>query len=128
MRRATEADIPRIVDMVEALRASVEGPLPVHRPWTSALLKRLIVDPKALVLVTDGGFIAALLEPTIINPNPVAMELGWWSTDRSGLKLLKALEQWAWENGAILVKLSTAPRGLDLSRFGYRATELAWVK
>lgn len=128
MRPAVLADIPGIVDMIEDLRAAVAGPLPVDRSWTSRTLAHLMADPKGAVWVSGGGFIAGLLQPTIISPALVAKELGWFARDGSGQRLLWQFEGWARENGAALIQLSTGPEGLDLTRLGYRRTELAWVK
>lgn len=127
-RRATDADALRIVDMIEDLRASVRGPIHIDRAWTARTVARLISDPNGFVAVTDGGFIAGAIEPTIISPALVAKEMGWFSRDRSGLALLRAFEAWARDRGAAMVQLSTGPAGLDLTRLGYRAAELAWVK
>ena len=90
------------------------------------MVASLIADPDALVLVSGGGFIAGRLTPTIINPVPIASELGWWASDGSGLRLLRSFERWAAERGAALVQLSTGPVGPDLSRLGYRRAEQAW--
>lgn len=125
---ATGADVCRIVDMVEHLRASVGGPVAVDRAHTAATVARLIASPDGIVLVTPGGFIAGALVATIINPAPIAQEMGWYAADGSGLRLLRAFEGWARERGALLVHLSTGPGGPDLSRLGYRRAEQAWVR
>ena len=88
----------------------------------------LIQSPDAIVLVSDGGFIAGSLQPTIINPARVAMEHGWFARDRSGLRLLRAFEGWAADRGAVMVKMSTGAAGPDLGRLGYTMTEQNWVK
>ena len=118
----------RIVDLVEDLRAAVDGLMPVSRPWTAAMVAGLIQSPDAIVLVSDGGFIAGSLQPTIINPARVAMEHGWFARDRSGLRLLRAFEGWAADRGAVMVKMSTGAAGPDLGRLGYTMTEQNWVK
>ena len=128
VRLATYPDVLTIVDYVEHLREAVRGPVPVDRSWTASTVARLIASPDAVVFISDGGFLAGLLQPTVINPQPVAMEVGWYASDRSGLALLRAFEGWAAERGAMLVQLSTGAEGLDLSRLGYRKTEIAWVK
>ncbi|MGA0615318.1 hypothetical protein [Paracoccus sp. KR1-242] len=125
---ARPQDILRIVDMVEDLRAAVGGPVPVDRPWTARMLAGMLGDPQAVVFVSAAGFIAGSLQPTVINPALIAMEHGWFATDGTGLRLLRAFEGWAHEQGAMMVRLSTAPSGMDLTRLGYRAAELAWVK
>jgi hypothetical protein len=79
-------------------------------------------------VLTAGGFIAGSLQPTVINPAPIAMEHGRWASDGSGLRLLRAFEKWARSEGATLIQMSTGVDGIDLTRLGYRRVELAWVK
>lgn len=128
VRLAIAADVLRIVDWIEALTAAIDGPVPVDRSYTAASVMRLIASPDGFVAVSDGGFIAGVMQPTIINPAPVARELGWFAADGSGRALLTAFEGWAAERGAVLVQLSTGAEGPDLSRLGYRIAERAWVK
>ena len=128
IRPATGSDVLSIVDMIERLRAAVDGPIPVDRAHAAAVVASLIADPDALVLVSDKGFIAGRLTPTIINPARIASELGWWAADGSGLRLLRAFERWAAERGALLVQLSTGAVGPNMSRLGYRRAEQAWVR
>lgn len=128
IRPATAADILRIVDQTEALREKIKGPIPVDRPYTAAFLSRLMAHPDGLVLVSDGGFIAASLQPTPINPALVGMEHGWYATDRTGSALREAYEKWAGDRRAIYTKLSTGMDGPDLNLHGYRPAEIAWIK
>ena len=128
VRVAGAQDVLRVVEMIEDLRAAVRGPIPVDRAWTARTVAGLIASDDGSVWVTDGGFIAGVIEPTIISPARVAKEMGWYSRDRSGLLLLRAFEGWARMRGATLIQLSTGAEGLDLSRFGYRIAERAWVK
>lgn len=128
MRLATADDIPRITGMVERLTEAVRGPLTVDRAATGATLAALIASPDGSVWVTGGGFLAAALTRTTISPQPVAMELGWYASDGSGLRLLRAYEQWARRRGAAAIHLSTGPDGPDMTRLGYRRAEQAWVK
>ena len=128
IRYATQADVLRIVDMVERLRAAVGGPVAVHRGWTAAQVARLVAGPDSAVWVSAGGFLAGAMMPTVISPDPIAQELGWWAEDGSGLRLLRRFEAWATERGASLVQLSTGASGPDLSRLGYRRAEQAWVR
>lgn len=128
VRAAGAGDILRIVDMVERLTEAVSGPIAVDRSWTAATIARLISRPDAAVFVSDGGFIAGILQPTVISPALIAKELGWFSADRSGVALLRAFEAWASEHGAVLTQLSTGPGGPDLNRLGYRPAEGAWIK
>lgn len=128
IREATESDVMQIVDWIEDLRAAVDGMMSVSRPWTAAMVAGLIQSPEAVVYVSDGGFIAGSMQPTIINPARVAMEHGWFARDRSGMRLLRAFERWAVDQGAVMVKMSTGAAGPDLGRLGYSMTEQNWVK
>ena len=114
--------------MIEELREAVNGPFEVNLPWASASLAGLIASPSGAVWVSDDGFLAAAIAPTVINPAPVAQELGWYARGGSGLRLLKAFEAWAEDMGAVAVQLSTGVSGPDLSRLGYRPAEQAWVR
>lgn len=125
---ATESDVMRIVDMVEDLRAAVHGLMPVSRPWTASVVAGLIQSPHGVVYVSHGGFIAGSLQQTVVNPAWVAMEHGWFARDRSGMRLLRAFEAWAADQGAVGVALSTGAGGPDLARLGYAMTEQNWVK
>ena len=130
IRPATSADIPRILDLIEALAAAVDGPQRVCRIRAGETLAGLIADPRGVVLVSGGGFNAGCNTQTVISPDPVAVELGWFARDRSGLRLLRAFEAWASGQGAVLIKMScnggVAQRILE--RSGYRAAETAMVK
>ena len=128
IREATTDDVLRIVDMVEALRLAVGGPVPVDRPHTARTVAGLLASPDGCVWVSDNGFIAGALTQTIISPAPLAQELGWYAADGTGLRLLRRFEAWARERGAVLIQLSTGPTGPDLSRLGYRRAEQAWTR
>ncbi|SEN90793.1 hypothetical protein SAMN04489859_102178 [Paracoccus alcaliphilus] len=130
IRPAADADIPGIIDLIERLVRSVNGPQRVCRVRTGETLAGLIHDPRSVVLMSGRGFIAGTITQTVISPDPVAVELGWYAEDRSGLSLLRAFEAWASDHGTTLVKMScnggAAKRILE--RSGYRVAEIAMVK
>jgi len=128
MRPAVGADIPHITDMIEARTAAVRGPVVVDRAWVGAQLAGLIAGRMSCVFVTRAGFIAGSVQPTIISPELVAIEHGWWSADGQGVRLLRAYERWAIGVGAKVVHLSTGAFGVDLARLGYTCAERAWVR
>lgn len=130
MRRANETDIPFIVGLVVSLARSVEGPQRVCRVTTGETIAGLLASDQGAVWVSDGGFIAGLITRSIISPDPIAVELGWYAEDRSGIRLLRAFEAWAYEGGARLIKMSAngGQAAKILERAGYRACETAWVK
>lgn len=116
--------------MTERLAASVDGPQRVCRITTGQTIARLIVSESGLVLVSDSGFISGEIGRTVINPDPVAWEHGWFAEDRSGLKLLDEFENWARGKGATLIKMSCngGPAQKILARRGYRPAEIQMVK
>ena len=130
IRKATEADIPRLIDMTTALAASVRGPQAVCRLRTGETLVSLLRNPQGVIFVSDGGFIAGQIMQTVISPDPVAFEIGWLATDRSGLRLLRAFEVWAAEQGATLIKMSANGGAAQriLERRGYAVAEVQMVK
>ena len=106
IRIATLDDVMMAVDWVEYLCRAVDGQMAVNRPWTANVVANLIQSPEALVLISGnadrGGMLAASLQPTVINPAKVAMEHAWVANDRSGIRLLRAFEEWAGEQGAVV--------------------------
>lgn len=127
MRLAKFSDLPLLVDLVGRLVVASCLPMQVDVDHTRAVLRRLMISDDGAVWVTGAGFLAASIERTVVSPNPVAFEHGWYAEDRSGLRLLRAFEAWAAARGAV-VRLSTGINGPDLSRLGYRPVEMAWVK
>lgn len=128
VRLAVGADIPGIIDMVEALRAEIAGPIAVDRAWTGAQLARLIGADDGAVWVTPSGFLAAEIAPSMISPTRVAHEHGWWAQDGQGMRLLRAYLEWAKTKGAEIVHLSTGTRGPDLTRLGFVRAEQHWAR
>jgi len=130
LRAATAADIPQVIDWIEALACAVDGPQRVCRIRTGETLAGLIASGDGIVLVSDGGFIAGCITQTVISPDPVAVELGWYATDRSGLRLLRAFEGWARDRGATLIKMSCNGGAAQrlLERAGYRVAEIQMVR
>lgn len=127
MRLATFADLDLLVDLTGCLVQRSGIPMVMDAGHTRAVLRRLIASDQAAVWVTARGFLAASIEQTVISPAPVACEHGWYAEDGQGLRLLRVLEAWAADRGAV-VRLSTGIGGPDLSRLGYVAVEKAWVK
>lgn len=126
LRAATWADIPRILDMTEDLVAAIDGPQTVDRCHSGVVVASVIQNPDGFAMVTRGGFLVAMPMASVINPAPMAMEMGWYARDGSGLHLLRAFENWADETKASLKVITTL--GRDMTRLGYRLKEEVWVK
>ncbi|MBO9437341.1 hypothetical protein J7354_01580 [Sulfitobacter sp. R18_2] len=116
--------------MTTTLAASVRGPQAVCRLRAGQTLAGLINGPQGAVFVSGGGFIAGQIMQTVISPDLCAYELGWFASDRSGLRLLRAFEAWAAEQGATLVKMSANGGAAQriLERRGYTVAEVQMVK
>lgn len=129
IRPATMQDVPRIIDMIEKLAATVNG-LPVDRIKAGETLAGLLTDPAGVVLVSDRGFIAGRVAETFINRDLAAYEMGWFAEDRSGLPLLRAFEAWAQSRGAAMIAMSCNGGAAQriLERAGYEAMEIKMVK
>ena len=116
--------------MVERLREAVSGPQKPCRIRTGQTIAELIHSPDGAVWVSERGFLAAKLGRTIISPNLIAEECGWYAEDRSGMRLLNAFERWAESKGATLIRMSCNGGAAQqiLERSGYRVAEIAMVK
>lgn len=128
MRPATEADIPRILDMGAALTARMGHPQVVDRIHAGASLAHTIRN--GLVLVSDGGFVAGKIGQTAVNPEPVAFEMGWAAADGNGWALLGAYEAWAAQQGAAKVSVACREDRIRraLERRGYRLVEMQMMR
>lgn len=86
-----------------------------------------------VVLRSDSGFIGGQIIPNhVAKGRSLAVELAWWATDGKGRDLLRAFEQWARENGASEVRmtsLAAIPRsGRLLQAMGYAPVEISHTK
>lgn len=127
MRLARFDDIPRLVDLTGRLVKASGIPQAMDAEHTAATLRALIMRQDAAVWITDAGFLAASIERSVISPEPIACEHGWYAEDGKGGQLLAALKAWADCHGA-RVRLSTGATGPNLARRGYRMVEQVWVK
>jgi len=130
IKKASHEDIPEIINLVESLVQSIEGPQRVCRLKTGETIAGLINDPSGVVFISKGGFIAGCIVRTVISNAPVSVELGWHANDKSGLRLLSSFENWSAEMGATLIKVSCKGGSAEeiLRRRGYRLAETNWVR
>ncbi|MEX3315675.1 hypothetical protein [Sulfitobacter sp. PS-8MA] len=124
------SDIPRCIDQIERLTEAIGGPQAVCRLTAGQTLAGLIASPDGAVFTSGGGFIAAQMGQTTINPERIAVEHGWFAEDRSGLRLLRQFERWSSEGGASLMKVSCKGGAAQriLERRGYAVAEVQMVK
>jgi hypothetical protein len=108
VRRATAADIPRIMEMGRKFHAAHQPPWPWDDASTADVVAHIING--GFAAVTDSGFILGVLAANPISRDwIVAKEFIWWAEDRSGLALLAAFRAWAKEQGANEIQLSCPP-------------------
>lgn len=133
VRPATYDDIPAIVDMGVSFHAASPIQAPYDPAASAEFAKRLIDAPEGAVFVSDRGMIGGMMAPAYCAPGWImAVELFWWSEDRSGLALLSEFEKWAQAGGASEVRMTTL-HGLEaadkiLSRKKYAPVETSYVK
>lgn len=116
IRRATEADVPRIVEMAQAFWAESSYRERMDPPAMADVLARGLIDrPDAMLLVVDAGEavvgmlgVVALTHP--MNGQRIASEVVWWldpdeRRGRVAIHMLRAAEQWARDQGATVLQM-----------------------
>lgn len=132
IRPATPADIDQITAWGAQFHAASGMAAPYDPQATRVFVARLIDSPQAVVLVHEHGMIAGALSPAYCAPDwVIAVELFWWA-ERRGLSLLRAFENWARDNGAAEVRMTTLhdlPSAAQImARTGYAAAEISHSK
>lgn len=139
-RDANFEDVPALVAM--GMRFLAASPLnefmPPNQDKMTALVNGLIEeDGGYLAVAEDGdlqGMIGAVLISNLVSGELWAVELFWWvepeARGRTGLRLLKGVEDWARGLGVRHIQL-TAPTkraGALYTRLGFAPTELSYHK
>lgn len=142
IREATAADLPALHGMVqEFLQTSRYGLVLSAEPGRVEATVGLLEALGGVVLVADDGGTLVGLLALVVGPHPltgevVAEELAWWVAPvarygRVGLRLLRAAEAWARDQGVVWLTLAD-PLALDTvgryARFGYTAIETRSIK
>lgn len=147
IRAATEADVPRLVEMATNFLVDTPyGQLFPSNPTQIEQLVRLVLN-LGVGLVADAntcdaclpdlvGMLGVVLLPHPLTGHTYAEEVVWWVQPerRNGIvgpQLLGAAEEWATRNGANMLKLAApadSPVGKYLAKLGYIAVETAFIK
>lgn len=132
IRHAVGADLPRLMVWARAFHEASGLPCGFDEDATRAFLLRMMGNDDAAVLIGENGAIGGVLAPHYCDPNwKAAIELFWWS-ERGGLALLRAFEDWARGVGAAEVRmtsLASLPRADGVLRHkGYQPTEISYSK
>lgn len=126
IRLATEEDIPRLVAMGRKFHEAKQSDYDFVEQDTAQFFANVIAG--GVVFVCKNGFIAGVISGAPSNSHfRTAYEVFWWSEGKSGLKLKRAFEGWAADNGCQEIKFSH-PVGEDrvsaiLERSGYEPSE-----
>lgn len=129
---AREDDLPRIVKYGQAFHDASGQPFPYDPVASGAFALGLVKSPDGVVIMGDHGMIGGAIVSAYCAPEwRMAVELFWWA-EKGGLGLLRAFEEWAAENGASEVRmtsLASLPRAdALLRRKGYGAAEISYRK
>lgn len=92
--KASSRDIPHITEMAARFHEAAEA----SWPWSAnAFVGAMIpIVRNGHVTVSDGGFMAGVMQPHILNPHwVVAHELLWWAEDGTGPAHYRAFREWA---------------------------------
>jgi GNAT superfamily N-acetyltransferase len=133
IRRATQDDIPRIVELgAEFLAECPYSWVPLD-PVAFAVFASGMIE-QGVIFLSDDGMIGGVFSPFYFNPAVrMVAELFWWARSE-GQALRQALEAWAREHGAQCLTCSglTGDREPAIrrvyARAGYVPTEVAFVK
>ena len=136
IREATEADIPRLLDMGArfAERAGLVDHVGYNPDDMADTFRLMIESEHAVIFIGESGAIGGHASPHPFNrAHWVAQEIFWWSEGREGLRLLQAYEDWAAERcqsvGMITLEAVEPDRTARLfERKGYRPLERTFLK
>lgn len=131
IRPATPADLPDLMPMARAFFDASQQPGDFDEEWVAHFMAAMMQT--GVILRSDHGFIAGQIAPHhVAKGRSMAIELAWWATDGKGRGLLRAFEEWARENGASEVRmtsLAAIPRsGRLLQAMGYAPVEISHTK
>lgn len=135
VRYATEDDIFRLVELAKEEHAlSAWASLPFDAASTAASMREFIEGFNRTMLITDGGYLAGVLQPLAFHvKHLVAMEYAWFANDGSGQSLIAAFERWAQNMSAVAVvandhRPDTRLRRVLVARRGYEQLGASLVK
>ena len=140
IRRATDADIERLMDMGERfVRETEYRSLVTLKPERlAASIANVLAAPGGAVFVSGSdatltGMIAMLVYDHPFSGERTAFELVWWVEPEArgdGVRLLRAAEDWAREQGATHMQM-VAPNervGALYERLGYAPVETSYQR
>jgi GNAT superfamily N-acetyltransferase len=140
IRRATADDAGRLVEMGQRFVAETEysGLISAKPECLAQTVASVLENPNGVVLVSGSdasvtGMIAMLAYNHPFSGERTAFEVVWWVEPESrgdGVRLLRAAEDWAKEQGATAVQM-VAPNervGALYARLGYAPVETSFQR
>lgn len=140
IRRATLADMPRLIEMGQRFASSSEyaGRVEVDPERVAYSVAGMLDNPMAVVLVSGSdatitGMLLAVLYEHPFSGKLTGSELAWWVEPEArgdGIRLLRAVETWAKDAGATRMQM-VAPNervAALYERLGYSALETAFQR
>ena len=134
IRDATEADIPRILEMgAKFFRAMNRHEVGEYSEAAAESTTRLLIE-NGILLVSENGMVGGLVYPFYMTGRLTAQEFFWWSEDGKGRELMDAFEKRAKEMGAETIQMialeSLDPQrvGKIYERAGYKPAERSYIK
>lgn len=123
--------MPHLLVMAEKFHNAAK--LPFEIDLTALETALLGMMENGCVLVTDGGAIGGIMGAAWTAPEwKYAVELFWWAEDGAGLKLLRGFEDWAREQNAREVRMTSLAHlkraNTVLERSGYAHAENSYGK
>jgi GNAT superfamily N-acetyltransferase len=129
-------DVPHLVRMIKSFAALYPFPFEPDDLKIEAVIRKLM-DEGVVIVSGDPpiGFIMGGLSEFIYNTEVVATELTWWVDEeyrntKVGLALFTVFEEWAKNQGATIIQMSSAGRDMKdwYTRRGYTPSEASFYK
>ena len=132
IRVATQQDLWHILDLTQDFNAMYYHK-PLNEDKTIAMIEHIITT--GVCFVSDNGYIGGLIIDDPFRDENALVELGWFATDNTGVKLLDAFVAEGWRRQIAEIRMctmSTSPavadviikrRGFSLAETQYRLTK-----
>jgi hypothetical protein len=118
VRPAILSDVPRLVALAQIEHAASRfKDRSFNKFAATANMEQAVSGLLTRVFISDGGFIAGMVQPSLFNRYFTAYELCWYAEDGSGMKLLKAFADWAKKMRAVDLVVSNYAGMKDESKF-----------
>jgi len=129
IRMAGSGDLEFLMIITQEFNDKLYGvPLNIDKTWDT--LELIVEGPMGVAYVSDRGAIVGTIEEDPFRNYTVLQERGWYATDRSGLRLLRAFIQHGIDIGVDEIRMTTleinpaAERLLEHS--GFDRKETSW--